>query len=408
MSWMHKQRTERKKVAVWMFIIALMLCTSSFAGVNTKTLIIEATPNGRYVLPKVLINTHIFIRGNGKSDRRFVVTGAEGKSELKGDSFIVVSGSYITFSDIRFLNNEIRFSESEALISIGSKKKKSNEVSVVNCEFIYNLQFNDLDMESQFFWIKLHGNKLVVDSCRFAGKQNRLPIVHVDANGMDNKITNSLFGNVKERKRGALEAIRIGLANGPSNCRVEGNMFEDYHGDSETISVKADGVVLVNNRFINCRSGISLRAADNCVVANNEFIKTTWPLRISGANHLIENNFFNGGKIGSITLMVGGKSYRQVSNLKVDKNVFVDVACIRVLQQSASSLFPKAVVFNSNLLYNSKVFELKSLKANTRFGANSRINKLRKDGITEHRYILQAGVDVINQKLISELKEKSK
>src|SRR5699024_9217982 len=133
----------------------------------------------------------------------------------------------------------------------------------------FDMSFVDEGKKTQFHWINVFGEDITIKNCIFQGKRNRLPIIHINSNFSNVIVENNLFEDVPSRSGGALEAIRVGLVDGPSNSLIINNRFINYYGDSETISVKADNCRIVNNEFTDCRSGINIRYANNCIISKN-------------------------------------------------------------------------------------------------------------------------------------------
>ncbi|MEP3970013.1 MAG: chondroitinase-B domain-containing protein, partial [Nonlabens sp.] len=189
----------------------------------------------------------------------------------------------------------------------------------------------------------------------FEGKKNRLPIIHVQSKNRKTIINNNFFGNVAPRKGEALEAVRIGLGDGPAECTLASNTFFKYHGDSETVSVKADKVRLVNNQFIYCRSGISLRGSDNSIVEENVFSYANTPLRISGKGHKIFDNIFKGNTGPDIVLMTGGPNYNPVSNNEIFNNYFYDQFNVGLLTYQNYDIMPDHISLHDNYVIGNSI-----------------------------------------------------
>ncbi|NGM67221.1 chondroitinase-B domain-containing protein [Sphingobacterium sp. SGR-19] len=293
---------------------------------NAKVINVQAVPGGIYYVSGDNRDLQIVVKGKGTETRPFVIRPRSKDAIMRGNSFIKLDNqcANIIIRDLTFEDNVIQYKSSTSLIEIGrSKKSTVTNIRIENVEFRSRNGFKDRDKETQFHWINIFGNNVVINKCRFSGKRNRLPIIHVNSNFDNNVIRDNIFQDVPSRAAGALEAIRVGLADGDSDVRIVGNSFINYHGDSETISIKANGAVLSDNTFINSRSGISIRYGNNCDIVNNTFSNTVTPIRIAGSNHRIVGNTFNKNKKdASITFMVGGKSYPNVENIEISRNQF--------------------------------------------------------------------------------------
>ncbi|MES2268138.1 MAG: chondroitinase-B domain-containing protein [Bacteroidota bacterium] len=369
---------------------------------------INATPGQVYNLPAILNDTHIIITGSGSSGAPFILAGSGSKTTLSGNSSIFITGDFITVRNLSFINNQINYRENEALMQIGTKKNAANNNTISNCDFRYTGTFPDMDVRSQFYWIEFFGKTNVVDKCIFEGKQNRLPVIHVNSKGWtgdNNTISNCIFKNVKSRKGEALEAIRVGFGNSRSNCKIINNNFVNYFGDSETISCKSSGVNVSGNTFTNCRSGVSLRLGDSCQINNNKFTNTVWPIRVSGAGHVISNNVFD-SPTSSITFMKGGNgcTYKTVDNIIVNDNVFVGRLDIKVLQSSDCDEVPKSIVMRNNFLYTNALYKIADGDYGNAMHGMSPALKPRTDGIKEFKYSMKNFSPATDSKIMQVLK----
>lgn len=341
-----------------LILISALLVTSICNG---KVIEIVATPGGNYTLPKKLEDTHIYIRGSGSKEKKFKLLGAgTDGSMMTGNSFIKAIASNVIIENIHFQNNDIRFIDSEALLQIGQKDITSDNIEVRNLKFTHDVNLVDLGKKTQFQWIKVYASNVLIERCLFEGKKNRLPVIHVEANYPGVIIADNIFRNILPRKEEALEAISIGYMSGTSDCLILRNIFDNCKGDSETISCKANGIRIHENTFRNSRSGVSIRWGDNIEVVKNNFSQVPTQIRITGRGHIIKFNTFEHQVNGHIVLMKGDKSYREVSNIFIDDNTFIDEPRIAVLETSKSNNWPSDIYFRNNV-YRGKIIPSKKL-----------------------------------------------
>jgi len=354
--------------------------------VNAKDIEIFAIPGGVYNLPKSLHNVRIKIIGSGSQTAPFRILGDSNKSVMTGESSIFCIASYVSIENVIFSNNNID-PANKALVRIGTVTSNSTKnVVIKKCDFRFLKVFPDSDIITQFFWIQATAPKTIIDQCTFEGKQNRLPIIHIDAGYQGNIISNCIFKNVKSRAKGALEAIRVGLTKGSSNCKIINNTFSNYFGDSETISIKADGASIIGNKFIKCRSGVCIRWGDNCTIKSNSFINTISPVRIAGSGNRIEKNVFRGQERG-ITLMKGGPSYKAIKSLTIIDNIFYDGFYLRILESENSFTLPENIKLKGNKkMQNGKKVIIKDRLINSDFFKKDFKNETRKDRIKAFKY----------------------
>lgn len=318
---------------------------------STKYINIEAKPGGKYFLPAKAKDYQINISGSGSKEAPFFIFGKN--TILTGNSYIKISNStsYVVLQDLTFKNNHINYNQSTSLIEVGdSKKSKISNILIDNVSFFFkNENFVDSDKDSQFHWINIFGSDVVVTNCSFEGKKNRLPIIYINSIFKNVVIKNNVFKNVSSRLGEALEAIRVGVIDGPSNAEIKDNLFENYFGDSETISVKASGVTIENNIFKNSRSGVSLRYSNNCKVVKNKFLNVVNPIRIAGEDHhIINNTFVEHRGHRTIVFMMGGKEYPSVKNVLIEGNYFSAPILINIIEVPNNNILPLDIKFKKN------------------------------------------------------------
>lgn len=389
----NKRNTGRLNKSIFGGLAIVMMVVLSQSNCLARDLYITAKPGGTYNLPAVLNDTKIVIDGYGSSESPFTVTGVAGKTTINGNSAILVVGNYITVQNVSFINNNINYRESEALLQLGDKKRAVLGDAIRNCDFNYTNVFDDQDKATQFYWVEIYGRNNVVDYCTFQGKQNRLPIIHVNSHswtGEDNTISNCTFQNVKARKGEALEAIRVGLGDSRSNCRIINNKFMNYFGDSETVSCKSNGVLIEGNTFTNCRSGVSLRLSDSSVIKNNKFM-TKAGVRISGIGHVITNNVFDSPDFSSIIFMRGGDAcnYKRVNGVDISDNIFMGKFEMQVLKTKNCPSPPEGVTIHHNFVYADNLFKVDDDNIDNVFKTDSEGTVIRTDGIGVTRFRLK-------------------
>ncbi|WP_419870101.1 chondroitinase-B domain-containing protein [Chryseobacterium sp. CT-SW4] len=368
------------KFLLIIFILVFNSCMS-------KEITIHAKPGGKYILSQGVVEYQINIVGNGSEKAPFYIQGD--KTVLSGNSYIKMSStaSNIILKDITFRNNKISYKNSTSLLEIGNSKKSTvNNITLENINFVFNdKSFLDKDKETQFHWINVFGNNVIIKGCSFEGKRNRLPIIHINSNFNNIIVENNTFKNVPSRVGEALEAVRIGLADGDSNALIKNNTFENYFGDSETVSIKANGVTVDHNKFINSRSGVSLRSSNNSTITNNIFTTTVSPIRVAGKNHIIKGNTFNtdSGNI-SVIVMLGGKNYEQVDNLQIESNIYNKEPTLNFIEMPDNNMLPTNIKFSGNSFNGKYIVSKVRVTPNSSAVNISRTvlgeGKLRKDG----------------------------
>ena len=142
----------------------------------------------------------------------------------------------------------------------------------------------------------------IVEYCLFENLQAcqalQIQLGDFDTNVGQNIIRNNVFRDTDAILENGGEAIQL-LAGVPQNDRpgnniVEGNVFDNWNGDPETISVKSGRNTIRNNVFANYtdRGSLTLRRETGNVVEQNYFYNGITGVWAFGADHIIRNNLF--------------------------------------------------------------------------------------------------------------------
>lgn len=310
-------------------------------------------------------------------------SGAVFKSNVR----IQCLASNVEFVNFTFKNpmiNEIN----QSIMELGEKGGKFENIIVHNCNFLNEDKSRE---DVAFFYIHVLANKVTIKNCEFKGKHNRLPIIHVNSKFDKAEISNCSFKDVSPRKEEALEAVRIG--DGTPNTGsyiIKNNIFENYFGDSETISCKASNMTISKNTFKNCRSGVSIRKANHVNIIGNTFTNVSHPVRVSGKDHTISGNTFDDTSDHSITFMMGNSDYWTSENIIISKNKFKNEAKIGLISNTEDGIYPLSVRFKNNYIFGSKKKRLTTKVFNKNyFEKNKPASSTEKYNIKQKTYIIQ-------------------
>ncbi|WPR77822.1 chondroitinase-B domain-containing protein [Algoriphagus sp. NG3] len=194
-----------------------------------------------------------------------------------------------------------------------------------------------------------------------------------DANNTGNEITYNYFVNTPSVKSAypksngnGMEAIQIGLDFDETigyklKTKVFRNLFENIVGDGvEIISNKSSSNEIVQNTFLNNRSGITIRSGDGVKIEGNYLNLTSRGIRLFGADHVVRNNYIRGSNIGislpSADFRKGGRmeytGYYQQENIDISENVIIDPKNYAIQMGSGTrKLMPENIKLTSNRIY---------------------------------------------------------
>lgn len=189
-------------------------------------------------------------------------------------------------------------------------------------------------------------------------------------NNKDNKIFNNFFYNIPSVRSiypnsdgNGLESIQIGQGVKDTetwmlNTTVSNNLFEKVIGDGgEIISVKTSGNKILNNTFLDNKSGITLRYGNNNTVSGNYLDNTSRGIRVFGSGQIISNNYIKNGDVGiqlpSADFKYGDKmthsGYYQSENVKIENNIILNTKVASIdIGEGNRKLLPKNVEISKN------------------------------------------------------------
>ena len=212
------------------------------------------------------------------------------------------------------------------------------------------------DEAGKIVWLRIWGSYHIVDWCEFFDKGTRGELLQVRA-GPDeyppdaspesygHTITRNWFGPRPRTSDGEDgEGIQLGLKQSDFmdyNCTVEFNLFEDFDGEIECISVKSSNNIVRYNTFRRSACTITLRHTNRTLVEENYFFCDgkyfCGGLRMNGWTHVVRNNYIeeqnmDDGTIAGAVMYAGLSTddYRDMNgNSTIENNLMVNCSrCI--------------------------------------------------------------------------------
>ena len=169
------------------------------------------------------------------------------------------------------------------------------------------------------------------------------------------------------------EPIRIGLGveqNNISAAVVEYCYFENTGGgDSESISVKSKGNVLRFNTQNNNPDGcFTFRSGSQNTAYSNFFINSGGIRVKEGHNHMIYNNYFQGGGSNQSSLQLENYNANPLDTIYIYHNTFYNPVAI---QLGGSGAYPPTnVIFANNIFYKTSGTILSDINTNVTYLKN--------------------------------------
>ena len=312
-----------------------------------------------------------------------------GQVFLEGNPRISIGGAYIIFEGFVFQNPLGLVSSSDRIEPIIEFRDSSNN-ECDNCT-VTNIKIDSFNgtvaqEEDIFKWIIIYGQYNEISHSSFIGKHGVGSIINDNRNDTNpdySKIHHNYFASrtpVDDDINGLndQDAIRIGNSStslSDSFTEIYDNLFYDWAGEVEVISVKSGKNKLYNNTFDDYSGILTLRHGNGSEVYGNYFFANnndfSGGIRVIGEDHKIYNNYIEGvnhrkpggagsNATGGINVMNGVvnsalNQYFQVKNVEIVNNTLVgcDLAIRVGTSLSGATLAPENLIVANNIMLNS-------------------------------------------------------
>jgi len=314
-------------------------------------------------------NCNLIISAKGTA-RQPVVFMAQvlGGVHFTGNSYLHITGTYITVSGIVFKNG---FAGKNHVWQFSHGKEVANNSRITASSIqSYN---NPLRLDENH-WLTLSGKNNRVDHCNFTDKTNLVVLVAVllddDSSRINNhSIDSNYFGIRKPLGSNAGEMIRVGVSQHCtfySNTVIKNNFFEYCDGETEIVSIKSCGNKVVGNVFKECQGAVVLRHGNDNTVEGNLFYgndkEGTGGVRVINEGNWIVNNFMSHckgqGFRSPLAIMAGvfnspANRYLPVRDAVIANNTFLNCTPFSISEgkDTERSVDPKNVLLLNNLFY---------------------------------------------------------
>jgi len=273
--------------------------------------------------------------------------------------------------------------EGEDLVSTAFEFNPGTEHNrLTNSAFTYYNRAEG-DEPGKLVYVRLWGFYHIMDWNHFEGKETTGEMVQVrttqdpvptERESCCHTFAHNYFGPRPRTASGDDgEGLQIGLFESEHldyECNVEFNLFDEYDGEIECISVKSSNNTIRYNTFRDSACTITLRHTNNTRVEENYVYcngkDECGGIRVHGERHVILNNYIedtrtddsdnNNFPIGSITIYQGDTTnpYRKiVKNVRIEHNVMpVCTQCLAVgiLAPTGGDQVPENIEFIQNVM----------------------------------------------------------
>ncbi len=314
-------------------------------------------------------NCNLIISAKGTAVQPiFFMAQVPGGVHFTGNSYLHITGTYITVSGVVFKNG---FAGKNHIWQFSHGKEVANNSRITASSIqSYN---NPLRLDENH-WLTLSGKNNRVDHCNFTDKTNLGVLVAVllddDRSRVNNhSIDSNYFGIRKPLGSNAGEMIRVGVSQHCtfySNTVIKNNFFEYCDGETEIVSIKSCGNKVVGNVFKECQGAVVLRHGNDNTVEGNLFYgndkEGTGGVRVINEGNWIVNNFMSHckgqGFRSPLAIMAGvfnspANRYLPVRDAVIANNTFLNCTPFSISEgkDAERSVDPKNVLLLNNLFY---------------------------------------------------------
>ncbi|NKI26406.1 DUF5017 domain-containing protein [Arenibacter sp. 6A1] len=281
------------------------------------------------------------ISQSGTADNPITIKALNpGKAIFTGSAGIVLNASYVKLVGFDFNGSSINASNEDTVILI---KKGNNTIEDVR---MINISNGSVSKHRYIYFRTAEAKNCIVRACWLESKGPENDGIKVYGNipdgstGTFNLIENCFFKSDQGVGNGS-SAIRFGSGLRPQNLKgsniIRGNLFYEYNGEDEIISLKSSYNIIEGNTFLNCHGSVTCRHYSNNTIQDNYFLNTDSSLpygvdlRIWGEDHQILNNYFHQTKPketdgGAISLTAGSGNldsslHERVNNITITDNI---------------------------------------------------------------------------------------
>lgn len=287
------------------------------------TILVEA---GTYTLSRKIVLSVI-----GTRDKPVTIRAAQGNVTLEGrGGFDIEKSDWLVIDGFTFGWQARTFNVRE-----------STNVRLTNMTWRYAAPPGTApDSALSVHWLRIHsGHGHHLDNSTFGPHFGGLGVtVLIENDVADVRISKNYFHDRPRDGRNGAETIRVGSGGGSRiAATIDNNMFERCDGEAELLSVKADGVRIINNTFRDNRGQVVVRNGVDVIISRNQFFggerQRGGGIRIHGSHICIAQNLFHELPNAALQTFPGhfdrrsagawNKGYPSTNDVVVAGNVFV-------------------------------------------------------------------------------------
>lgn len=274
---------------------------SSIAIIKNKVEFIKALKNKNAV---IIFENGIYDLGIINIDYSVIIKSKNiWNSIITGTSYFMINSNKVSIIGFRFENGASPSGGINNYERYGSVVIHSDSVNIIN-NYFENVGIGSTIEDKT--GITIHINKSMYTLIKNNIFNNSHSIaIKTDDFSKNIQIINNNFTNSKDFG-GAGEVVHIGDANSvkqgvsptfdETNLLFKNNFISNWNLELELISIKSDNNIIEENYIENCNnSAIVVRMGNRNIIRKNKMIgNKQYPVRISGENNLISENFFCG------------------------------------------------------------------------------------------------------------------
>ena len=301
-----------KKTRLLISFICL-LAGSQFSQLLAGELFVSAADKFGEIIDSAKPGDTVIIKNGGWKDIKLTVNrgGASGKpliiraetpggAVFSGASSLELNAPFVTVDGLFFWKGALK---KGSVIQFNSENDIVRNTAVVD--------YNPESFETKYHWVYFNGNNNLVEHCFFKGKNHLQPLVaNAQKSSRHNAVKSSYFKDIpyaKANGRSVFTVFGYGhdreTGDDGAFFVIEGNLFENAHGEgNEIICLKSGHNLVARNTILSTMGGIDIRSGDFNTIEENVIlgggVERSYGVRIDGNHQIVKNNLISGCEFG--------------------------------------------------------------------------------------------------------------
>jgi len=241
------------------------------------------------------------VNKGGASGKPLIIRAeTPGGAVFSGASSLELNAPFVTVDGLFFWKGALK---KGSVIQFNSENDIVRNTAVVD--------YNPESFETKYHWVYFNGDNNLAEHCFFNGKKHMGPLIaNAQKSSRHNAVKSSYFKDipyVKANGRSVFTIFGYGhdreTGDDGAFFTIEGNLFENAHGEgNEIICLKSGHNLVLRNTILSTIGGIDIRSGDFNTIEENVIlgrgVEKSYGIRIDGRHQTVNDNLISGCDFG--------------------------------------------------------------------------------------------------------------